>query len=254
MTPAPIDKRLREHEGDLADLCNRAGEMVRAIQAPPATTAAADARILGALRGAATDRQRASLPRLALQLGTAVLVAATGVGAAAGIARWARHTPYDVPGESARGTGEWERPRTHQGGGEVPPVPPVAAPGAPPAARVAAAPPSVHPVFEKAVRLTDPQRDPNRVRVPADLARPGATFSALVQVCISATGVVTSASVVEGTHPRLDPQIPRTLKRWRYAPARQNGQPISSCPPPFRYRIDVPARNAGPPPPQPQQP
>jgi TonB family protein len=102
---------------------------------------------------------------------------------------------------------------------------------------VAPASPPVPP--RRARLLIDPQLHPYRPRVPREIIRPGARFWAIVQVCVSDTGAVTSAQVRKSGHPRLDAPIKAALMRWRYAPAEVDGRPVASCPDPFRYRIHV---------------
>jgi TonB family protein len=230
MSAEPIAKRLREHAGDSDDLAARAGATIRAMREPPPLDAAADARVLATLR--ATPATGWLGRRILFQAAALLAVAGFGVGAAAAFHLWEESRP---PAES-------------------PPAPapapvapsPAADPAAPPAS-VAAPGAGVAAVRARGVGVTvvkprlliDPQVDPYRVRVPRDLARSGARFRALVRICVSETGKVTSATILRGAHPRLDRAIPEVLARWRYAPALEDGRPIATCIDSFRYEIRI---------------
>jgi hypothetical protein len=57
----------------------------------------------------------------------------------------------------------------------------------------------------------------------------GETFSALVHICVSATGSVSNVSILRSAGPVLDPQIPKALSHWRYRPLLEAGTPTPFC-------------------------
>jgi TonB family protein len=83
--------------------------------------------------------------------------------------------------------------------------------------------------------LTNPSS--SAVRVPAVLQRSGQTFSASVNICVSATGQVTKVSILRSASPALDPQISKMLSGWRYRPLLEAGKPTPFCYP-LNYEID----------------
>jgi serine/threonine-protein kinase len=83
--------------------------------------------------------------------------------------------------------------------------------------------------------LTNPSS--NAVRVPAVLQRSGRTFSASVNICVSATGHVSKVSILRSASPALDPQISKVLSGWRYRPLLEAGKPTPFCYP-LNYEIE----------------
>jgi eukaryotic-like serine/threonine-protein kinase len=83
--------------------------------------------------------------------------------------------------------------------------------------------------------LTSPSS--NAVRVPTVLQRSGQTFSASVNICVSATGQVSKVSIVRSASPALDPQISKMISAWRYRPLLEAGKPTPFCYP-LNYEID----------------
>jgi TonB family protein len=83
--------------------------------------------------------------------------------------------------------------------------------------------------------LTNPSS--RAVRVPAVLQRSGQTFSASVNICVSATGQVSKVSILRSASPALDPQIAKMLSGWRYRPLLEAGKPTPFCYP-LNYEID----------------
>lgn len=83
--------------------------------------------------------------------------------------------------------------------------------------------------------LTNPRS--NAVRVPAVLQRSGQTFSASVNICVSATGQVSKVSILRSASPALDPQISQVLSRWRYRPLLEAGKPTPFCYP-LNYEVE----------------
>jgi protein TonB len=88
--------------------------------------------------------------------------------------------------------------------------------------------------------IINPQDERYKVTLPPSLNRPGIRFKAVVMICISAQGTVTSVRVLRGADPAIDSQIPVVLKRWLYRPFMVNGHPEPACTKPFTY--DVSAR------------
>jgi TonB family protein len=75
----------------------------------------------------------------------------------------------------------------------------------------------------------NPNVDPYVVKVPPMLAQEGATFNAIVRLCVSAEGNVTSVQIQRGAGPAIDSQIPSVMGRWRYRPLIRDGQPVPFC-------------------------
>jgi serine/threonine-protein kinase len=67
------------------------------------------------------------------------------------------------------------------------------------------------------------------IRVPAALQRSGQTYSATVNICVSASGQVSKASISRSATPALDLQIQKTLSGWRYRPLLEAGKPVPFC-------------------------
>jgi periplasmic protein TonB len=87
--------------------------------------------------------------------------------------------------------------------------------------------------------LIDPNAEAYRVKLPPMLARTGATYQAIVRVCVSAQGAVTGVQVAKGASPAIDPQIPTVLARWRYRPLLLDGKPTAFC---YMLRYEIAAR------------
>ena len=77
--------------------------------------------------------------------------------------------------------------------------------------------------------LTNPASEASRVHLPAGLERMGETFSAVVNICVTATGSVSKVNILRSAGPALDPQIASALSRWRYRPLLEEGQPTPFC-------------------------
>jgi TonB family protein len=236
MNPRPPDKRLRDHAGDPSDPLNRAGDLVRALPPPPTFDVAARARVRAALfdRGpGGRPRHGPRLYRVAAQLGAVLAVAATSFGAWATLDWWqdrARPVPPPVAAPE---------PTPVTGARAPAPAPAVAAVAPPLPAPPRQAPPRA-PVarsFTRARLAIDPQSAAFRPRLSPEIAQAHAKkgITTLVEVCISAAGGVTSASVLEQRHPRVDRAIAAAVRRWRWRPAERDGTPIPSCSQ-FRYR------------------
>lgn len=92
------------------------------------------------------------------------------------------------------------------------------------------------PQIGKGLLLIDPNEEQYRVKLPPALQRSGTVLTAVVRVCVSASGTVTDVKILRGAGPAIDPQIPSVLARWRYRPFTLNGQPTPFCYP-LRYEI-----------------
>jgi hypothetical protein len=77
--------------------------------------------------------------------------------------------------------------------------------------------------------LTNPASAASRVRLPAGLDRMGDTYSALVNICVLATGSVSKVNVLRSAGPALDPQILNALSHWRYRPLLEAGKATPFC-------------------------
>jgi len=77
------------------------------------------------------------------------------------------------------------------------------------------------------------------VKLPLALARSGETYSALLRLCVSAEGSVTSVQVLKGAGAALDGQFPSVMGRWRYRPYQEGGRPRPFC---YLLRYEITAR------------
>lgn len=84
--------------------------------------------------------------------------------------------------------------------------------------------------------LIDPNDERYRVKLPPPLARSGETYVALLKVCVSAQGAVSSVQLMKGATPALDGQFPSVIGRWRYRPLIADGVPTPFCYP-LRYEV-----------------
>jgi hypothetical protein len=84
--------------------------------------------------------------------------------------------------------------------------------------------------------LIDPNAERYRVKLPQALARSGETFVAMLRVCVSAQGGVTSVQLMKGASPAIDGQFPSVIGRWRYRPLLTDGVPTPFCYP-LRYEV-----------------
>jgi len=103
------------------------------------------------------------------------------------------------------------------------------APTPPPTPSAPSAPKLVSSRLGRNQLLTNPSAAAPSVRLPAGLDRMGQTFSAIVNVCVSATGTVSKVNILRSAGPALDPQIPAALSHWRYRPLLEAGKPIPFC-------------------------
>lgn len=243
MTLDPIEHRLSD-SGDGTDPRALAGHALRALGAPPALSERAHQRILAALRAAGQGTPRAHVRGLR----PAVIVAMLVFTAAASATRkwWLPPAPANEPTPIVV-------PVAPEPAHEAPPRKPVQQLPAPaeepaPSETQAPAPPRgvenvetiepAPPVLVRPKLLSNPQVGPKRPVVPSALARLGASFSTLLEICVSASGGVTRVSVLNSEHPPLDQRIVEHVKTWKYEPARADGVAVPLCFP-LRYRLSV---------------
>jgi protein TonB len=84
--------------------------------------------------------------------------------------------------------------------------------------------------------LIDPNDERYRVKLPPPLARSGETYVAMLKVCVSAQGTVTSVQLMKSATPAIDGQFPSVIGRWRYRPLIADGAPTPFCYP-LRYEV-----------------
>lgn len=87
--------------------------------------------------------------------------------------------------------------------------------------------------------LIDPNAERYRVKLPLALARSGDTYTALLRLCVSAEGGVTSVQVLKGAGAALDGQFPSVMGRWRYRPLMVDGVATPFC---YLLRYEVSGR------------
>ncbi|HYQ46676.1 MAG TPA: energy transducer TonB [Polyangiaceae bacterium] len=87
--------------------------------------------------------------------------------------------------------------------------------------------------------LIDPNSEPYRVKLPMVLARSGETYTAMLRLCVSAEGRVSSVQVLKGAGAALDGQFPSVMGRWRYRPLMVDGAPTPFC---YLLRYEVSGR------------
>ena len=87
--------------------------------------------------------------------------------------------------------------------------------------------------------LIDPNAERYRVKLPLALARSGDTYTAMLRLCVSAEGGVTSVQVLKGAGAALDGQFPSVMGRWRYRPLSVDGVPTPFC---YLLRYEVSGR------------
>jgi protein TonB len=123
-------------------------------------------------------------------------------------------------------------PRGVLGGvvGASPPPPPPAKPNGP---KIVSA------TIGRGQLLIDPNAERYRVKLPLALARSGETYTAMLRLCVSAEGGVTSVQVLKGAGAALDGQFPSVMGRWRYRPLLADGVATPFC---YLLRYEVSGR------------
>lgn len=84
--------------------------------------------------------------------------------------------------------------------------------------------------------LIDPNDERYRVKLPPPLARSGETYVALLKVCVSTQGTVTSVQLMKSATAAIDGQFPSVIGRWRYRPLVADGVATPFCYP-LRYEV-----------------
>ena len=228
MSAPPIDRRLRDLDPHGAQAGSQdasllhARAIIRAIATPAPLPAAADARVLAALqRGPAASLRP---PRLLLSAATLIGIVGTGLAAAAAL-RWMRTPPVPAPIPEAVAPVTVVVPKVHD-----PIVTTEPAPELPEADSLSVSHGSKSD-FLRARLAINPKDLRYRPAIPSDFARAhaGEIFSWRVKICVSASGDVSEATLLDRVHPMLDRQVTRAIERWKYFPAQQAGHPINTC-------------------------
>jgi periplasmic protein TonB len=115
----------------------------------------------------------------------------------------------------------------------------VGAAPAPPPPPKPSAPRMVSAAIARGQLLIDPNSERYRVKLPPALARTGDTYVAMLRLCVSEQGTVTSVQVLKGAGPAIDGQFPTILGRWRYRPLLADGVPAPFC---YLLRYEVSGR------------
>ena len=158
--------------------------------------------------------------------------------------------PKDTPKEPPKPEPQEESGEEHgepngQVGGQVGGVPGgvlggvVGSPAPPPPPPKPTGPKIVSASVGRGQLLIDPNSEPYRVKLPPALARSGETYVAMLRLCVSAEGRVTSVQVLKGAGPALDGQFPSVMARWRYRPLMADGTPTPFC---YLLRYEVSGR------------
>lgn len=113
------------------------------------------------------------------------------------------------------------------------------APAPPPPPPKPSGPKNVSPSVGRGQLLIDPNAERYRVKLPLPLARTGDTYTAMLRLCVSAEGGVTSVQVLKGASPALDGQFPSVMSRWRYRPLLVDGVATPFC---YLLRYEVSGR------------
>jgi periplasmic protein TonB len=112
----------------------------------------------------------------------------------------------------------------------------VGAPAPPPPPPKPAGPKMLSAKLGRGQLLIDPNDERYRVKLPPPLARSGETYVAMLKVCVSAQGSVTSVQLMKSATPAIDGQFPSVIGRWRYRPLVSDGVPTPFCYP-LRYEV-----------------
>jgi periplasmic protein TonB len=106
-------------------------------------------------------------------------------------------------------------------------------PAAPPAPASPAAPPAVQPArrprFLPETLASSQKLSGQMPRLPAALARSGASYVVLARICVGDSGRVDSVTLERAAHPAIDDEVRSVLPTWRYRPLLVAGQAIPFC-------------------------
>jgi len=75
----------------------------------------------------------------------------------------------------------------------------------------------------------NPNIRPYKVNVPEEFMQRGDVYSAVLNICVTAQGAVSSVKILKPSIPVIDLQIPTVVPKWRYHPYLVNGQPTEFC-------------------------
>ena len=87
----------------------------------------------------------------------------------------------------------------------------------------------------------NPNLLPYRVQVPEEFTQrmgSGDKIGPVLEICVTAQGSVKSVTIVTGSIPVVDAQIPAVIPRWKYRPYLVDGKPEPFCYV-TRYSIEV---------------
>ncbi|HZY07318.1 MAG TPA: hypothetical protein VFE69_06215, partial [Ilumatobacteraceae bacterium] len=78
--------------------------------------------------------------------------------------------------------------------------------------------------------LTNPATDArHRPQIPEQFNRPGVKMFALIKICVSKEGGVTSAKIVKSMDPAIDPLLTAKILTWQYRPITIDGNAVPFC-------------------------
>jgi TonB family protein len=236
MTADPIEKRLRECAED-EGAAARAAKLLRALPEPSPLSESARRRVLRVLGAPSRNGRGVHFTALHWALLSVLLVT---TAAASAKRKWftvgfQHRAPLietiEEPAVVSSPPTDAPSRRTHTVVDETPAAA-IAPLSVKPRASTTAKPEPVRPRL-----LSDPQNDAIP-RVLPKLVYDAQLYSVLLDVCVSAQGRVTRASVVRGQDAALDRQIVDAVERWTYLPGETGGQPAAMCFP-LVYRIQV---------------
>jgi hypothetical protein len=82
------------------------------------------------------------------------------------------------------------------------------------------------PRYQLAVDQTQRQY---KLRISDRCIGAGYLYAAVLRICVSAEGTVSSVDVLRRSVPAVDDQFPRVIGRWRYLPYLEDGVPTPFC-------------------------
>ena len=88
----------------------------------------------------------------------------------------------------------------------------------------------------------NPNLRPYRVYLPEEFAQrmgTGDKISPVLEICVSAQGSVKSVTILTGSIPAVDVQIPTVISRWKYRPYLVDAKPEPFC---YRTRYSIEAK------------
>jgi hypothetical protein len=241
----PVSAAVAAHSSS----CPQCSEFVRALERERAQLLASEppAQFASRLQRAAARQasERWSLRKLRLGMVSSVTVAGTlaaTVALAAIVAGRAAHWREASPADAEQRLGATAKQaarfaatgssHAEDDAADVSPQPPPAGP----------VPRQLSMQAGNRLLAINPSLRPYRVHVPEELAaRMGAgdKISPLLDICVTAQGSVQSVTIVTGSVPGVDAQLPAVLSRWRYRPYLVAGKPEPFC---YRMRYSIQAK------------